>query len=311
MVLSVKNLCKKYKEKKALDDFSFEVKKGEVLGLLGPNGCGKTTAINCVLSLLKFDSGEIKIFGEPMTENALHIKKKIGLVPQEVSLFYDFTVLENIDYFCGLYVNNSKQRKAFVDETLEFVGLQNYIKYKAKKLSGGLLRRLNIACGIAHKPELIFMDEPTVAVDAQSRNFILSGIKELAKNGSTIVYTTHYLEEAETLCDRIVIMDNGKAIADGTLDELKNMVRTQEKIIVEFVDAPSDIKTKLKTIPHVLDVAEQANEYLISFEKYTNNLDELISFIKTENLSYTKLYSERPSLNDTFLELTGKELRDE
>ncbi|AGT43286.1 ABC transporter ATP-binding protein [Treponema pedis] len=311
MILTVTDLVKRYKEKTALDNFNFEVKKGEVLGLLGPNGCGKTTAINCILSLLKFDSGEIKIFEEPMTQNALHIKKRIGLVPQEVSLFYDFTVRENIDYFCGLYINNSVKRKKLVNEAIEFVGLTNYSNYRAKKLSGGLLRRLNIACGIAHKPELIFMDEPTVAVDAQSRNFILSGIKELAKQGNTIVYTTHYLEEAEELCDRIVIMDNGKTVANGTLEELQKMGKTSEKIIVEFIEPPLNLEERLKTVPHILEVTKKTNEYLLYFENSSNNLNAFISFINSENLKYIKLYSERPTLNDTFLELTGKELRDE
>ncbi len=311
MILTVTDLVKRYKEKTALDNFNFEVKKGEVLGLLGPNGCGKTTAINCILSLLKFDSGEIKIFEEPMTQNALHIKKRIGLVPQEVSLFYDFTVRENIDYFCGLYINNSVKRKKLVNEAIEFVGLTNYSNYRAKKLSGGLLRRLNIACGIAHKPELIFMDEPTVAVDAQSRNFILSGIKELAKQGNTIVYTTHYLEEAEELCDRIVIMDNGKTVANGTLEELQKMGKTSEKIIVEFIEPPLNLEERLKTVPHILEVTKKTNEYSLSFENSSNNLNAFISFINSENLKYIKLYSERPTLNDTFLELTGKELRDE
>ncbi|WP_029410423.1 ABC transporter ATP-binding protein [Treponema pedis] len=311
MILTVTDLVKRYKEKTALDNFNFEVKKGEVLGLLGPNGCGKTTAINCILSLLKFDSGEIKIFEEPMTQNALHIKKRIGLVPQEVSLFYDFTVRENIDYFCGLYINNSVKRKKLVNEAIEFVGLTNYSNYRAKKLSGGLLRRLNIACGIAHKPELIFMDEPTVAVDAQSRNFILSGIKELAKQGNTIVYTTHYLEEVEELCDRIVIMDNGKTVANGTLEELQKMGKTSEKIIVEFIEPPLNLEERLKTVPHILEVTKKTNEYLLYFENSSNNLNAFISFINSENLKYIKLYSERPTLNDTFLELTGKELRDE
>lgn len=312
-VLSVKNLVKRYKEKIALDHFNLDVAKGEVLGLLGPNGCGKTTAINCILSLLKYDKGEIRIFDEPMRPDAFAIKRKIGLVPQEVSVYYDFTVKQNIDYFCGLYIDNGAERKKLVEEAIDFVGLNNYESYKAKKLSGGLLRRLNIACGIAHKPELIFLDEPTVAVDAQSRNFILSGIRKLAQNGSTIVYTTHYLEEAEQLCDRMVIMDNGRDIANGTFDELKDLIRTSEKVVVEFVDlhdTAGSIIEALKTIPHVTGVVRNGSEWLITFENSINNLNELILFINKRQLAYRKLYSERPSLSDIFLELTGKELRD-
>ena len=310
MILTVKNLVKRYNEKTALDHFNMEVKEGEILGLLGPNGCGKTTAINCMLSLLKHGKGEIIIFGQEMKPNALHIKKRIGLVPQEISVFYDFTVKQNIDYFCGLYVNNTQERKKLVDEAIDFVGLNNYASFRAKKLSGGLLRRLNIACGIAHKPELIFLDEPTVAVDAQSRNFILSGIKELAKRGSTIVYTTHYLEEVEELCDRIIIMDEGRDIANGTLEELHKLIRTSEKMVVEFVETKDNLQEELKKIPHVLEVTKNGNEFLISFENSINNLNELILFINNNSLAYTKLYSELPSLNDIFLELTGKELRD-
>ena len=312
-VLSVKNLVKRYKEKIALDHFNLDVAKGEVLGLLGPNGCGKTTAINCILSLLKYDKGEIRIFDEPMRPDAFAIKRKIGLVPQEVSVYYHFTVKQNIDYFCGLYIDNGAERKKLVEEAIDFVGLNNYESYKAKKLSGGLLRRLNIACGIAHKPELIFLDEPTVAVDAQSRNFILSGIRKLAQNGSTIVYTTHYLEEAEQLCDRMVIMDNGRDIANGTFDELKDLIRTSEKVVVEFVglhDTADSIMEALKTIPHVTGVVQNGSEWLITFENSINNLNELILFINKRQLAYRKLYSERPSLSDIFLELTGKELRD-
>ena len=312
-VLSVKNLVKRYKEKIALDHFNLDVAKGEVLGLLGPNGCGKTTAINCILSLLKYDKGEIRIFDEPMRPDAFAIKRKIGLVPQEVCVYYDFTVKQNIDYFCGLYIDNGAERKKLVEEAIDFVGLNNYESYKAKKLSGGLLRRLNIACGIAHKPELIFLDEPTVAVDAQSRNFILSGIRKLAQNGSTIVYTTHYLEEAEQLCDRMVIMDNGRDIANGTFDELKDLIRTSEKVVVEFVglhDTADSIIEALKTIPHVTGVVQNGSEWLITFENSINNLNELILFINKRQLAYRKLYSERPSLSDIFLELTGKELRD-
>lgn len=310
MIVKAENLVKRYKELIALDHFNMEVEEGEILGLLGPNGCGKTTAINCILSLLKFDKGNIEIFGETMTPNAYSIKRKIGVVPQEVSVFENLTVEENIDYFCGLYIDDNNTRKKHVDEAIEFVDLKEYRKFYPKKLSGGLKRRLNIACGIAHKPKLIFLDEPTVAVDAQSRNFILEGIKRLNREGSTIIYTTHYLEEAEMLCDRIIIMDRGKSLVAGTVEELKAMISTKEKIIVGFEDVENNILDDLRAIPHVLDVDKSNKEYTIKFENGTNNLSNLLEFIKDENLIYTKLYSQLPSLNDVFLELTGKELRD-
>ncbi len=310
MIVKVDNLVKRYENLIALDHFNMEVEEGEVLGLLGPNGCGKTTAINCILSLLSFDKGEIKVFGEEMTPNSYDIKKQIGLVPQEVSVFEKLTVVENIDYFCGLYIEDKELRKQYVEEAIEFVGLKNYTKFYPKKLSGGLKRRLNIACGIVHKPKLIFLDEPTVAVDAQSRNFILDGIKELNKKGSTIIYTTHYLEEAEMLCKRIIIMDKGKSLVSGTKEELKSMITTSEKMVVGFLNIEDEIVNKIKNIPHVIDIEKDDENYIIKFENGLNNLSNLLEFIKENNLTYTKLHSQLPSLNDVFLELTGKELRD-
>ena len=200
-VIEVKNLTKEYKTLKAIDDLSFEVREGEILGLLGPNGSGKSTTINCILSLLKFSKGSIQIFGKEMTPNAYDIKKELGVIFQEVAVFDELTVYENIDYFCGLYIKDKNTRKQYIDEAIELVGLEEFRKFYPKQLSGGLLRRLNIACGIAHKPKLIFLDEPTVAVDPQSRNNILDGIKKLRDNGATIVYTTHYMEEVEILCE--------------------------------------------------------------------------------------------------------------
>lgn len=310
MMLKVENVVKRYKNLIALDHFNMEVKKGEILGLLGPNGCGKTTAINCILSLLKFDKGSITILDEKMTPNSYKIKKEIGIVPQEVSVFENLTVKENIDYFCGLYIEDKEKRKKHVKEAIDFVDLKEYEKFFPKKLSGGLKRRLNIACGIAHKPSLIFLDEPTVAVDAQSRNFILEGIKKLNREGSTVIYTTHYLEEAETLCDRIIIMDKGKNIVSGSNEELKAMITTTEKIIVGFTDPEDENIEKIKNIPHVLDMERKDKDYIIKFENSTNNITNLVDFIKNNNLAYDKLYSIKPTLNDVFLELTGKELRD-
>lgn len=310
MVVKVNKLVKRYKDLIALDHFNMEVKEGEILGLLGPNGCGKTTAINCILSLLNYDKGEILIFDQKMSASSYDIKKQIGIVPQEVSVFDKLTVKENIDYFCGLYIEDKELRKQYVEEAIEFVGLGDYVKFYPAKLSGGLKRRLNIACGIAHKPKLIFLDEPTVAVDAQSRNFILNGIKKLNREGSTIIYTTHYLEEAEMLCSRIIIMDKGKNLVSGTNEELKSMITTREKIVVGFSDINEKTVEGMRKLPHVIDLVKREEDYVIKFENGINNLSNLLEFIKDNNLTYEKLYSQLPTLNDVFLELTGKELRD-
>ena len=221
MIIKVNNLVKRYGDLIAVDHLSLAVNEGEVFGLLGPNGSGKTTTINCILSLLEYDQGEIEIFGQPMTPEAYHIKRDIGIVMQNVAVYNELTVYENIDYFCGLYIPDNNLRKKLVVEAIDFVGLDEYAKFYPKKLSGGLLRRLNIACGIAHNPKLIILDEPTVAVDPQSRNKILEGILELNRQGATIIYTSHYMEEVEHICSRIMILDKGKAIATGTKDELK------------------------------------------------------------------------------------------
>ena len=229
-IIEVKHLTKQYKQLKAIDDLSFDVYKGEILGLLGPNGSGKSTTINCILSLLNYNEGQIHIFQQEMKPDAYDIKRQIGVVFQDVAVFEELTVYENIDYFCGLYIKDKHMRQQYIQDAIELVGLQDYLKFYPKQLSGGLLRRLNIACGIAHKPQIIFFDEPTVAVDPQSRNHILDGIKILRDQGATIVYTTHYMEEVEILCDRIIILDKGKIIAQGTSDELKKEANIEEKI---------------------------------------------------------------------------------
>ena len=223
-VVKIENLVKRYKELVALDHFNLEIEEGEIFGLLGPNGSGKTTTINCLLSLLSYDKGNIEVFGKKMNPDSYDLKRQIGVVMQNVAVVDELTVYENIDYFCGLYVPDKRKRKELVEEAITFTDLNDYRKMRPKKLSGGLLRRLNIACGIAHKPRLIIMDEPTVAVDPQSRNKILEGIQKLNEQGSTIIYTSHYMEEVEQICTRIAIMDHGRVIAQGTKEELKQMI---------------------------------------------------------------------------------------
>ncbi len=309
-VIEVKDLTKKYKELKAVDNLSFNVKEGEILGLLGPNGSGKSTTINCLLSLLNFDNGSIKIFGEEMHPNAYDIKRKIGVVFQDVAVFEELNVYDNIDYFCGLYINDKRKRKKYIEEAIKLVGLEDFKKFYPKQLSGGLLRRLNIACGIAHKPKLIILDEPTVAVDPQSRNNILDGIKKLRDDGATIIYTTHYMEEVEILCDRIIILDKGKVIASGTSSELKSLAMGKEKIVVEIMNLDKKHLKEINTLKNVKQVTYKDGNLTITYDKGKNNIVDLMSYFKKEEITYNNIFVMRPNLNDVFLELTGKELRD-
>lgn len=310
MVVSVKNLVKRYGELVALDHLSFDVKEGEIFGLLGPNGSGKTTAINCILSLLSYNKGEIKLFEKPMAPDAYDIKRDIGIIMQDVAVFDELTVYENINYFCSLYVNDKDKRKKLVEEAIDFVGLNEFRKFYPKKLSGGLLRRLNIACGVAHKPKLVILDEPTVAVDPQSRNNILDGIKKLNEEGATIIYTSHYMEEVEQLCSRIMIMDKGKVIAMGSKDELKAMIKLGETISVEVFGLESNNINEIKQLPNINSVEYNNRVLSVKYNKGKHNLTTLLDYFKDNNMSFGRVYSEMPTLNDVFLEITGKDLRD-
>ena len=309
-VIKVENLVKRYKELIAVDHFNLEIREGEILGLLGPNGSGKTTTINCILSLLSYDKGTIEVFGKEMQPDSYDSKRKIGVVMQNVAVFDALNVYDNIDYFCGLYIKDKQLRRQYVEEAIEFVGLSDYKKFYPKKLSGGLLRRLNIACGIAHKPKLIFLDEPTVAVDPQSRNRILEGILELNRQGATIVYTSHYMEEVEQICTRIAIMDKGKNLATGTTDELKQMIKKKEIISIEILDISDEDILALKDLKNVYDVTYENHKLTILCSNGKHNLIHILDYLQTKNLSFGRVYSELPTLNDVFLEMTGKELRD-
>ncbi len=277
---------------------------------LGRNGSGKTTTINCILSLLAYDKGQIEIFGKEMTPTSYDLKKQIGVVMQNVAVFDELTVYENIDYFCGLYIKDAQTRKQYVKEAIQFVGLQEFQKFYPKKLSGGLLRRLNIACGIAHKPKLIILDEPTVAVDPQSRNKILEGITKLNEEGATIIYTSHYMEEVEQICSRIAIMDKGKNLALGTQEELKKMIKKSEIITIDIISIKQEDMEEISKLPHVYDVKFEDHKLVILCSGGKHNLIRVLNYLQEKEYSFGHVHSELPSLNDVFLEITGKELRD-
>ncbi len=245
-----------------------------------------------------------------MTPTSYDLKKQIGVVMQNVAVFDELTVYENIDYFCGLYIKDAQTRKQYVKEAIQFVGLQEFQKFYPKKLSGGLLRRLNIACGIAHKPKLIILDEPTVAVDPQSRNKILEGITKLNEEGATIIYTSHYMEEVEQICSRIAIMDKGKNLALGTQEELKKMIKKSEIITIDIISIKQEDMEEISKLPHVYDVKFEDHKLVILCSGGKHNLIRVLNYLQEKEYSFGHVHSELPSLNDVFLEITGKELRD-
>ena len=310
-IVHVENLVKRYDDLIALDHFSLSIAPGEIFGLLGPNGSGKTTSINCILQLLAYDKGTIELFGEPMTPARYDLKRRIGVVPQQVAVFDELTVRENIDYFCSLYISDRKRRRALVGEAIDFVGLGDFTKFRPGKLSGGLARRLNIACGIAHKPELIFFDEPTVAVDPQSRNAILEGICRLRDEGATVVYTSHYMEEVEQICTRIAIMDQGKKIAEGTKEELKQIIKNTETITIEVLMLPESVLQSIKALEHIYQATYEQEELKVYCSGGMHNLVDVLHILQEQQVAIGRVYTTLPTLNDVFLEITGKALRDQ
>lgn len=310
MIVKIKNLVKRYGSLLAVDHLDLQIEEGEIYGLLGPNGSGKTTTINCILSLLKYDKGEITIFDKEMSPSSYDIKKDIGVIFQNVAVFEELTVYENIHYFCSLYKHDKKEIKSLTEEAIKFVSLEDYKNFKPKKLSGGLLRRLNIACGIVHKPKLVILDEPTVAVDPQSRNKILEGIKALNKGGATIIYTSHYMEEVEQICSMIGIMDKGKIIAEGTKDELKNLISMGEKIRIEVYSISDEQIEGIKEISNIYSAKYENDTLKIKSTKGKNTLINVLEYLEKNDIPFGEIVAEPPTLNDVFLEITGKELRD-
>ncbi|WP_404447049.1 ABC transporter ATP-binding protein [Sutcliffiella horikoshii] len=308
-VVRMKNIIKRYGSQLVLDNVDLEIAEGEVLGLLGPNGAGKTTLIHALAGIIGFDSGEIDVFGKEQHSKLLEIKRQIGLVPQEISLISDLSAKENLEFFGGIYGIKGEKLKKRVEETLEFVGLTEHARKLPIKFSGGMQRRLNIACALVHKPRFLIMDEPTVGIDPRSRNHILETIRKLNRQGTTILYTTHYMEELQTLAQRVVIMDQGHVIAEGTINELVKKIQHEEKIKLE-VGSPTDLLLeRLRKLDGIKQVTRTHKEITIISQVGTGNLDRALSIAKDFGgiLSVT---AEEPTLEDVFLTLTGKSLRD-
>lgn len=310
MIVEIKNLVKRYKDFIAVDNLSLLIKEKEIFGLLGPNGAGKTTTINTILGLSKKDSGEVKIFEKSMDKDEEDIKRNIGIVPQNIAVFNDLTAYENVEFFGRLYGLRGNALRKGIEEALEFTGLLDRKKDFPGKYSGGMQRRLNIACAIVHKPKLIIMDEPTVGIDPQSRNHILESVRKLNESGSTIIYTSHYMEEIEELCTDIAIMDHGKLIAKGNKEELKALVALDEKLTFTLSNVNYTMVDEIKKISGVMDcIIEDRNVTVIS-KKSSKNLSRVIDSINNSNSEILGIDVEKPSLEGVFLTLTGRKLRD-
>lgn len=308
-IIALDHVTKRFGETIVLNDFSLHVEAGELFGLLGPNGAGKTTAISVMLNLYPADSGTIRIFDQSMPKDEQTIKRRVGIVPQHVSVYDQLTVFENIQFFAELYGFKPNEAKQKTVAALDFVELTPHQKKRPPELSGGLLRRLNIACGIVHEPELVFMDEPTVAIDPQSRNTILENIRELNRRGATIIYTSHYMEEVEMLCDRVAIVDEGRIIAEGTQDELKDQVMTLETARIKVDAFTPSLLERLESLERVKKVEYKEPFLDVSLEKDTP-LAPLLDVLHDERVRFTSITVDRPSLNTVFLALTGKTLRE-
>ena len=308
-VVEIKGLQKRYDSLIAVENLDMKIESGDIYGLVGPNGSGKTTTINAMLSIISSDRGNIKLFDKEMSDNSQDLKKKIGYVPQEVAVFKDLNVYENIDFFCGLYISDKNERKKCVEEAIKFVGLEKYKKFIPKKLSGGLLRRLNLACGIAHKPEFIIFDEPTVAVDPQSRNFILEGIKKMNREGATILYTSHYMEEVEMLCRKISIMDKGRILLTGSKNELKKAVGLSDILIVKNISVSAEDIEAIKKMDGVINIQVDEENLNIGISK-SMAVSHCLAYLENNGIFFSNIEVKSPNLNDVFLEITGKNLRD-
>lgn len=309
-IVQIENLVKRYGDLVALDHLNLSISGRRGFWSSWSQRLWKNYCYQLYAFSSQIRQRQHSYFRRRSCPDNYKVKQQIGIVLQNVAVFDELTVYENIDYFCGLYVPDKRKRKELVEEAITFTDLNDYRKMRPGKLSGGLLRRLNIACGIAHKPRLIIMDEPTVAVDPQSRNKILEGIQKLNEQGSTIIYTSHYMEEVEQICTRIAIMDHGHVIASGTKEDLKKMIKTGETITIEAIPLTSENLADIRTLPHVFDLHYEEQILTVRCTGARHNLIRLLNYLQNQDISFGQVSSELPTLNDVFLEITGKQLRD-
>jgi ABC-2 type transport system ATP-binding protein len=306
-MIEVKNITKNYGKTQAVRGISFSIKDGECYGLLGPNGAGKSTTINMLSMLFPPNSGQITINGTDASNANVAVKQIMGIVPQEIALYDKFTAWENILFWGSIYGIKGKQLHDKAEELLKWVGLFDRRKEKINSYSGGMKRRINIACALLHSPKVVLLDEPTVGVDPQSRNLIFELIQQLNKEGMTIIYTTHYMEEAEKLCNRIAIMDNGQIVAQGTLDELKQQSAVTDMIVVDFTQAP-DEKLLAEKLKSEISVFENSLTMLSSDSK--RDLTRVVTTCTDAGFEINRIDIQKGNLESVFLKMTGKQLRD-
>lgn len=310
-IVKVNNISKRFKDKLVLDNINFSVNEGEIFGLIGPNGAGKSTLINIMTNLILANNGGVEINGFDVVSNPVDAKSYIGLVPQELAVIEHITPYDNLEYFGALYGLKGKLLKSRINEALEISGLEDVKKKKVKKLSGGMKRRLNIAIAILNHPKLLILDEPTVGVDPQSRNHIFNFIKKISiEQNTTVIYTSHYMEEVEHLCSRIFIIDEGKEIAFGDKDYLKSLVYTNTKLVFEIKNISAELVFSMKNLHGVLSVSEDSSEIISLIIDKSFNLSDALTSVENNKAKITKIFYEEPSLEDVFLNLTGKSLRD-
>lgn len=309
-VVELKSVTRTYGDFVAVDRLSLAVREGEIFGLLGPNGAGKSTTIHMMASLLRVTEGTIEILGQNIATHRRFAKRHIGLVPQDIAIYEDMTAYENVQFFAGLYGLRGKELRQRTEEALAFVGLEDRRRGYPKHFSGGMKRRLNIACAIAHRPRLVIMDEPTVGIDPQSRQYILNAIRQLNATGCTIIYSSHYMEEVEELCTRIAIMDHGKIIAEGTKEQLTAMIAAPKLIRIELsAETPPDTE-KLRDIPGVRSVEFDGRTLTIGTDAEVNNLHRIIRGLVEDGADIRGLDAQDVDLETVFLTLTGRSLRD-